>query len=152
MIHVIDLNASDAEQWIHLMHTLKEYWRVSSSNSRLLPFLKVTGIHEKKEVLEKIGFELMGEAEKLGFPFFFYPVVSKLEDVVFEKLPSVKENEAIAIVSVLQLHSLLAADDQPVSTTGGVNNSPAGTHSIFHMHGAWLNIYQRMRIQKLILQ
>ncbi|XP_054817210.1 GRAS family protein TF80-like [Prosopis cineraria] len=119
VIHVIDFNASDPEQWIHLLHTLKD---LCHADNRPLPFLKITGIHEKKEVLEQTGFLLMREAEKLKFPFFFYPFECKLENLMFEKLP-LKPEEPLAIVSVLQLHSLLAADDNQTATTG--INSPA---------------------------
>ncbi|XP_028789909.1 scarecrow-like protein 3 [Neltuma alba] len=118
VIHVIDFNASDPEQWIHLLHTLKDLYE---ADNRPLPFLKITGIHEKKEVLEKTGFVLMGEAKKLNFRFSFYPFEGKLENLKFDKLP-LNPDEPIAIVSVLGLHSLLSAKDQTV--TSGVN-SPA---------------------------
>ena len=51
------------------------------------------------------------EAEKLDIPFQFNPIVSKLENLDIECL-RVKTREALAIRSVLQLHSILAFDDE----------------------------------------
>ncbi|XP_028789892.1 scarecrow-like protein 3 [Neltuma alba] len=106
VFHIIDLNACDATQWIYLLHALKE-----QSQGDQLPFVKITGIHENKEVLEQIGFQLIQEAERLNIPIHFYPIVSQLEKLCFEKLP-LKPGEPLAISSVLHLHSLLAVDDQ----------------------------------------
>ncbi|XP_054817043.1 GRAS family protein TF80-like [Prosopis cineraria] len=106
VFHIIDLNACDATQWIYLLHTLKE-----QRQGDQLPFLKITGIHENKEVLEQMGFQLIQEAQKISIPFHFYPIVSQLETLCFEKLP-LKPGEPLAISSVLHLHSLLAVDDQ----------------------------------------
>ncbi|KAL2230469.1 UNVERIFIED_CONTAM: Scarecrow-like protein 3 [Sesamum indicum] len=47
----------------------------------------------------------------MDIPFQFNPIVSRLENVDVESL-CVKTGEAVAISSVLQLHSLLAADDE----------------------------------------
>ncbi|CAB4268193.1 unnamed protein product [Prunus armeniaca] len=53
---------------------------------------------------------LTEEAGNLNIPFQFNPIVSKLENLDIESL-RVKTGEALAVCSVLQLHSLLAADD-----------------------------------------
>lgn len=45
------------------------------------PHPKITGIHEKKEVLEKMSFHFTTEAGDVD------PTVSNLEDVDFENLP-----------------------------------------------------------------
>ncbi|XP_061350105.1 GRAS family protein TF80-like [Gastrolobium bilobum] len=103
VINIIDLSASDAAQWIYLMKRLKE-------NQNNTPFLKITGIHEKKEVLEKMAIYLRVEAEKLNFHLQFNAIVSTLENLDLEGLPVMK-GEPLAISSVLQLHSLLATDD-----------------------------------------
>lgn len=106
IVHIIDLHCSEPAQWIDLLLTLKK--RQGGP-----PHLKITGIHERKEVLDQMTFHLTTEAGNLDFPLQFYPVVSKVEDVDFDNL-LVKTGEALAITSVLQLHSLLATDDEVV--------------------------------------
>lgn len=122
VVHIIDLNAFDSTQWIYLLHKLKEQHQDNS-----VPFLKITGIHENKEVVEQTRFELMEAAKKLNLPFHFNAVTSKLEDLNLEKL-HVKAGEFLAISSVLQLHTLLAVDYPMVTSC---INSPAGTGYIF---------------------
>lgn len=104
MVHIIDLNAAEAAQWIALIQVL-------SARPEGPPHLRITGVHQQREVLEQMAFKLTEEAEKLDIPFQFNPVVSKLDNLDFEKL-RVKTGEALAISSVLQLHSLLASDDE----------------------------------------
>ncbi|XP_054817042.1 GRAS family protein TF80-like [Prosopis cineraria] len=106
VIHIIDLNACDVAQWISLLHSLRD-----QRQGNPLPFVKITGIHENKGVLEQTGIQLIQEAEKMSIPLDFYPIESQLEELCFENLP-VKPGELIAISSVLQLHSLLAVEDQ----------------------------------------
>lgn len=103
MVHIIDLNSFEPAQWVNLLQTL-------SARPEGPPHLRITGIHEKKEVLEQMALRLTGEAEKLDIPFQFNPIVSKLENLDIESL-RVKTGEALAVSSVLQLHSLLANDD-----------------------------------------
>ncbi|KAI4333053.1 hypothetical protein L6164_017907 [Bauhinia variegata] len=119
MVHIIDLNASEPAQWINLLKTRKGG----------PPQLNITVIHEKKEVLEQIGLQLIREAENLEFPFRFNPIVSKLQDLDFEILP-VKPGEALAISSVLQLHSLLAVDDEMLawSSPAALQNLQRAVH------------------------
>ncbi|XP_054816443.1 GRAS family protein TF80-like [Prosopis cineraria] len=112
LVHIIDLHSSEPAQWVDLLMTLKK--RPGGP-----PHLKITGIHEKKEVLDQMGFHLTTEAGKLDFPLQFNPIVSKMEDLNLESLP-VKSGEALAISSVLQLHTLLASDDDVAA-----RNSPA---------------------------
>ncbi|QCD88916.1 scarecrow-like protein 3 [Vigna unguiculata] len=105
-INVLDLSpSSNAEQWISLMQGLRE--RLTNT-----PYLKITltAIHEKREVLEQMELHLKVEAERLNFHFKFNPVVSTLESLDPETLP-IKKGEPLAISCVLQLHSLLAAND-----------------------------------------
>ncbi|XP_054817061.1 GRAS family protein TF80-like [Prosopis cineraria] len=106
VIHIIDLNACDAGQWISLLHSLKEQRQGSP-----LPYVKITGIHENKGVLEQMRIQLIEESEKMSIPLDFYPIESQLEKLCFDKLP-VKPGELLAVSSVLQLHSLLAVEDQ----------------------------------------
>ncbi|KAL3850159.1 hypothetical protein ACJIZ3_012041 [Penstemon smallii] len=101
MVHVIDLNATEPGQWCALIRDL-------SARPEGPPHLKITGIHQQKEVLEQMAHVLTEEAEKLDLPFQFNPIVSKLENLDIEKL-RVKTGEALAISSILQLHSLLSS-------------------------------------------
>lgn len=117
VVHIIDLHCSEPAQWINLLQTLK-------NRDGGPPHLKITGIHENEEVLAEVRLHLNSEAGNLYFPFQFNSIVSKLEDVNFDNLP-VKTGEAIAITSVLQMHSLLATDDEM-----GGRVSPAGAASI----------------------
>lgn len=103
MVHLIDLNSSEPAQWINLIQAL-------CVRPEGPPHLRITGIHEQKEVLEQMALRLSEEAERLDIPFQFNPIVSKLENLDVESLP-VKTGEALGISSVLQLHSLLASDE-----------------------------------------
>ncbi|KAJ7982291.1 Scarecrow-like protein 3 [Quillaja saponaria] len=112
IVHIIDLNSFEPAQWIDLLQTF-------SRRPEGPPHLKITGIHERREVLEQMAAHLIEEAEKLEMPFQFNPVVSKLENLDIESL-GVKTGEALAVSSVLQLHYLLASDDDLLD-----RNSPA---------------------------
>ncbi|XWS52576.1 hypothetical protein CRYUN_Cryun11dG0082700 [Craigia yunnanensis] len=95
---------SEEVLWIALIQAL-------SARPEGPPHLRITGIHQQKEVLDQMAHRLTEEAEKLDIPFQFNPIVSKLENLDTEKL-RVKTGETLAISSVLQLHSLLASDDE----------------------------------------
>jgi len=103
MVHIIDLNAAEPAQWIALLQVL-------SIRPEGPPHLRITGVHQQKEILDQMAYRLTEEAEKLDIPFQFNPVVGKLDNLDFDKL-RVKTGEALAISSVFQLHSLLASDD-----------------------------------------
>ncbi|XVF04803.1 hypothetical protein REPUB_Repub05bG0117000 [Reevesia pubescens] len=121
MVHIIDLNAAEPAQWIALIQAL-------SARPEGPPHLRITGIHQQKEVLDQMARRLTEEAEKLDIPFQFNPIVSKLENLDFEKL-RVKTGEALAISSVLQLHSLLASDDELLR-----KKSPLASKSLNGIH------------------
>ncbi|XP_042480096.1 scarecrow-like protein 3 [Macadamia integrifolia] len=121
MVHIIDLNSAEPAQWIALLQVL-------SARPEGPPHLRITGIHEQKEVLEQTALRLTEEAEKLDIPFQFNPVVSKLENLDVESL-RVKTGEALAISSVLQLHSLLASDDEALR-----NKSPSASKNSNSVH------------------
>ncbi|KAM7497112.1 hypothetical protein LguiA_021526 [Lonicera macranthoides] len=104
MVHIIDLNAAEPTQWRALLQDL-------SARPEGPPHLRITGVHQVKEVLDQMAHILTEEAEKLDIPFQFNPIVSKPENLDIEKL-RVKTGEALAISSVLQFHSLLAYDDE----------------------------------------
>ncbi|KAJ0960694.1 hypothetical protein J5N97_001421 [Dioscorea zingiberensis] len=103
MVHIIDLSASDPAQWVALFHLLRD-------RKEGPPHLRITGINEQKELLDHTALLLSEEAERLDIPFQFNPVVAKLDNLDTERL-RVKTGEALAIASVLQLHCLLASDD-----------------------------------------
>ncbi|XP_021834014.1 scarecrow-like protein 3 [Prunus avium] len=103
MVHIIDLHSCEPAQWIYLIQTL-------NARPEGPPHLRITGIHEQKEVLDQMFHRLTEEAGNLNISFQFNPIVSKLENLDIESL-RVKTGEALAVCSVLQLHSLLAADD-----------------------------------------
>lgn len=104
MVHIIDLNAAEPAQWIALLQVL-------SIRPEGPPHLRITGVHQQKEILDQMAYKLTEEAEKLDIPFQFNAVVSKIDNLDFDKL-RVKTGEALAISSVFQLHSLLASDDE----------------------------------------
>ncbi|CAI0541436.1 unnamed protein product [Linum tenue] len=109
MVHVIDLNASEPSQWIALLQAL-------SGRAEGPPHLRITGIHQQREVLDRMSHKLVEEAERLDIPFQFNPIVVSggLENLDPEKL-RVKTGEALAISSVLQLHPFLASHKNPNS-------------------------------------
>ncbi|XP_040993304.1 GRAS family protein TF80-like [Juglans microcarpa x Juglans regia] len=123
MVHIIDLYSFEPAQWIDFLQTI-------SARPEGPPHLRITGIHEHKEVLEQMALRLTVEAERLDIPFRFIPILSKLEDLDLESL-GVKTGEALAVSSVLQLHSLLAADEEVLR-----RNSPSLSKSlpkVFHL-------------------
>lgn len=106
MVHVIDLNPVHPAQMIDLLQTL-------SARPEGPPHLRITAVHEHREVLDQIGVRLAEEAEKLDVPFRFNPVVAaRLETLDLESL-RVKTGEALAVSSVLRLHTLLSGESSP---------------------------------------
>ncbi|XP_044488180.1 scarecrow-like protein 3 [Mangifera indica] len=137
MVHIIDLNSFEPAQWINLLQTL-------SARPEGPPHLRITGIHEQKELLEQMALRLAEEAEKLDIPFQFNPVVSKLENLDVESL-RVKTGEALAVSSVLQLHTLLATDDEMLkrsSPTASKTQNSSHLQRVLQMNqrtlGEWL--------------
>ncbi|KAK8356667.1 hypothetical protein V6Z12_A05G370000 [Gossypium hirsutum] len=132
MVHIIDLNSCEPAQWINLFQTF-------SARPEGPPHLRITGIHEQKEVLEQMALRLTEEAEKLDIPFQFNPIVCKLENLDLESL-RVKTGEALAVSSVLQLHSLLATDDEVPRRN--FNSPPVSKTRVLQMtqrtFGEWL--------------
>ncbi|XP_031505713.1 scarecrow-like protein 3 [Nymphaea colorata] len=103
VIHIVDLHCAEPLQWIALLQAL-------SARPEGPPHLRVTGIHNQKEVLDQTAVRLTEEAEKLDVPFQFNPVVCELDRLDPDCL-RVKTGEAVAICSVFQLHTLLASED-----------------------------------------
>ncbi|KAF5742427.1 scarecrow-like protein 3 isoform X1 [Tripterygium wilfordii] len=108
MVHIIDLYSFEPAQWLNLLQML-------SARPEGPPHLRITGIHEQKEVLDNMALCLTKEAEKLDIPFQFNPIVGKLENIDLESLR--KTGEALAVSSVLRLHSLLANEDEVLRKT-----------------------------------
>jgi hypothetical protein len=111
IVHVIDLGGADATQWLELLHLL-------AARPEGPPHLRLTSVHEHKELLTQTAMALTKEAERLDVPFQFNPVVSRLDALDVESL-RVKTGEALAICSSLQLHCLLASDDDAAAVAGG---------------------------------
>lgn len=114
IVHVVDLNAAEPTQWRALLRDL-------SARPEGPPHLRITGVHQQKEVLDQMARVLIDEAEKLDIPFQFNPIVTKIENLDVEKL-NVKTGEALAVSSVLQFHSLLAPDDDEVVKSQKTSN------------------------------
>ncbi|KAF5729299.1 scarecrow-like protein 3 isoform X2 [Tripterygium wilfordii] len=115
MVHIIDLYSFEPAHWLNLLQML-------SARPEGASHLRITGIHEQKEVLDNMTFRLTEEAEKLDIPFQFNPIVSKLENIDLESLR--KTEEALAVSSVLRLHSLLENENEILGT-----NSPSASKS-----------------------
>lgn len=111
IVHVIDLGGADATQWLELLHLL-------AARPEGPPHLRLTAVHEYKDVLSQTAMVLTKEAERLDVPFQFNPVVSRLDALDAESL-RVKTGEALAISSSLQLHCLLASDDDAAAAAAG---------------------------------
>ncbi|KAI3739683.1 hypothetical protein L2E82_30094 [Cichorium intybus] len=122
MVHIIDLCSSEPAQWINLLQSL-------SARPEGPPHLRITGIHQEKEVLEQMALRLNEEAEKLDIPFQFNPIVTRLDNLELEQL-RYKSGEALAISSVLQLHTLLAFDDETIKKT----QSPTSNRILLNSH------------------
>ncbi|GLJ53829.1 hypothetical protein SUGI_1148990 [Cryptomeria japonica] len=102
-IHIIDLNDCEPIHWAWLMHSL-------ATRSGGPPNLRITAVSEHKQALDNTARVLAEQAERLHSPFQFHPVLSTLENLKTEDV-KVKIGEALAISSVLQLHTLLAEED-----------------------------------------
>ncbi|GKV16963.1 hypothetical protein SLEP1_g27524 [Rubroshorea leprosula] len=103
-IHAVDLGSGDANFWIPL---LRSFSRLPNGT----PHLKVTCVNNNKIALENLGQRLVKEAGSLDMPFQFNPISLKLTDLNTEML-KVRTGEALALISVLTLHELLAEDDR----------------------------------------
>nr|QDL88612.1 scarecrow-like protein 3-like isoform X6 [Cymbidium goeringii]QDL88613.1 scarecrow-like protein 3-like isoform X7 [Cymbidium goeringii] len=107
VVHIVDLGGSDPSQWIALLQTL-------AARQEGPPHLRITAVAESREFLTHMASILSKEAEKLDIPFQFHAVISRLEALNVESL-RVKTGEALAITTALQLHSLLAPEDDPAT-------------------------------------
>ncbi|KAG6506019.1 scarecrow-like protein 3 [Zingiber officinale] len=118
VVHIVDLNASDPTPWLALLQGLR-------ARPEGPPHLKLTAVHEHRELLNHTAIRLSEEAERLDIPFQFNPVVSKLDNLDVESL-RIKTGEALAITAVLQLHTLLATNDPADVRKAAQRAPPAG--------------------------
>ncbi|MCO5564010.1 hypothetical protein L7F22_017665 [Adiantum nelumboides] len=115
VVHIIDLGACEAIQWIAMLQMLST--RVGGP-----PHLRITIVNHRKDVLDQVGQKLCEEAENLDIPFQFHPLVARLEDVNVEML-RVKTGEAVAVSAVLQLHCLLMEEHMDRNSRSGANGA-----------------------------
>lgn len=106
VIHVVDLGTGDPNFWVPLIQSFS-----LMAQTRGPPRLKITCVNSNKVVLEKLGLRLVKEAEGLDIPFQFNPVNVSLKELTIDML-KVRSGEALAFVSILNLHVLLAEDDR----------------------------------------
>lgn len=99
-VHVIDFDVKQGLQWPALFQSLAV--RECGPPSHI----RITGIGECKEDLLETGDRLAEFAEEFNIPFTFHAVIDRLEDVRLWML-HVKENEAVAVNCISQLHRLL---------------------------------------------
>ncbi|XP_058081306.1 scarecrow-like protein 3 [Magnolia sinica] len=103
VVHIIDIGSGDPNLWAPLLLA----FALSSSGP---PHLKITCINANRDVLDNLSARLVKEAEVLDIPFQFNPLNVGLKDVTIDML-KVRTGEAVAVCSVLSLHTLLAEDD-----------------------------------------
>lgn len=99
-VHVIDFDVKQGLQWPALFQSLAA--RECGPPSHI----RITGIGDCKEDLLETGDRLAEFAEEFNIPFAFHVVIDRLEDVRLWML-HVKENEAVAVNCISQLHRML---------------------------------------------
>ncbi|KAF2313698.1 hypothetical protein GH714_012777 [Hevea brasiliensis] len=111
VIHIVDLSSGDPKLWVPFLHSLAHL-----PNGP--PHLKITCLNSNRAILDKLGQSLVKEAETLDMPFQFNPLSIGLRELSGDML-KVRSGEALAFVSILNLHVLLAEDDQVDAHFGG---------------------------------
>nr|CBX25283.1 hypothetical_protein [Oryza brachyantha] len=135
-VHVVGMSgpATQPCQWIQLLHELRR------RPGRPPHVVRLTVIHDDEELLAKMAELLHDEAEELDMEFQFHGVVGQLEDLDFGNLHNVleiKSGEALAVSCTLQLHRLLAAeDDATYSSRSAHLNQMASIAQLQHMAAA----------------
>jgi hypothetical protein len=107
VIHIVDLGSGDPNLWASLM----QRFVLMGHGSPGPPHLRITCVNSNKAVLERLGTRLVKEAEGLDMPFQFNPLNVSLRELTVDMV-KVRSGEALAFVSVLGLHVLLAEDDR----------------------------------------
>ncbi|KAE8686091.1 putative N(2),N(2)-dimethylguanosine tRNA methyltransferase 2 [Hibiscus syriacus] len=103
VIHLVDLGSGDLNLWIPLIRSF-------SCLHTEPPLLKITCMNANRVRLENLGTRLVKEAETLNIPFQFSSLNVSLRELTLDKL-KVTSGEALAFISILNLHTLLAEDD-----------------------------------------
>ncbi|KAK8943284.1 Scarecrow-like protein 3 [Platanthera zijinensis] len=134
VVHIVDLGGSDPSQWLSLLQEL-------AGRPDGPPHLRITAVGEQRDLLARTNSALSEEAEKLDIPFQFHAVVVSRLDALDVECLRVKTGEALAVSSVLQLHSLLVSDSQTfLSSLWGLSPKiMVITEQESHHNGAALN-------------
>ncbi|KAJ0042604.1 hypothetical protein Pint_18964 [Pistacia integerrima] len=114
VIHIIDLGSCDPRFWVPLI-------RSCSIFPDGPPHLRVTCVNNNKHALDKLGPKLVKEAEALDMPFQFHPIIVNLRELTIDIL-KVRSGEALTLISILNLHVLLAEDDRVDAHFGAKKN------------------------------
>ncbi|XP_078447942.1 protein DWARF AND LOW-TILLERING-like [Wolffia australiana] len=101
-IHIIDFDVKQGLQWAGLLQSL-------ASRPWPLARLRITGVGNSKKELRETGARLASLAAAMDLSFEFHAVVERPEDLRLWML-HVKEEEAVAVNCVLQLHRLLCEE------------------------------------------
>nr|XP_043616191.1 scarecrow-like protein 3 [Erigeron canadensis] len=104
VIHIIDMGSGDPQLWVSILEKLAQ-------GPIGPPQVKITCVSDNKILLEDLGITLCKEAKVLDMPFRYNPLNVKLMDLTQDML-DVRHGEALAFVSILNLHVLLAEDDR----------------------------------------
>ncbi|CAN0876085.1 Scarecrow-like protein 3 [Linum grandiflorum] len=104
-VHLVDLDSGDSKLWVPLLRSFASLF--SNGPPHLI---KVTCVSSNGSVLEKLGQQLVKEAEVLGLSFRFIPLKVAMQDLR-PGMIEVMSGEALAFISVLNLHVLLAEED-----------------------------------------
>ncbi|WCJ25533.1 scarecrow-like 3 [Euphorbia peplus] len=111
VIHLVDLGCTDPKLWVPILHGVAEL-----PNGP--PNLKVTCLNTNKLVLDKLEERLKKEAQTLNMPFEFIALNICLKELTSEML-QITSGEALAFISILNIHVLLAEDDRVDVHFGG---------------------------------
>ncbi|PON82090.1 GRAS transcription factor [Trema orientale] len=116
-IHFVDFGSCDSRLWVPIIRSL-----ASEPRGHGPPLgLSFTCVHGDKAVLDKLGLCLTKEAESLGLSFQYNPLHVSLGELTTEVIKT-RPGEALAIVSILSLHVLLAEDDRVDAQFGAHKN------------------------------
>ncbi|KAK1432948.1 hypothetical protein QVD17_09851 [Tagetes erecta] len=114
VIHIINLGSGDPQLWIQLLTKL-------SCSPMGPPEVKITCVSGNKKLLDDLGTILIKEAKSLNMSFKYNPINVTLLDLTQDML-DIRPGEALAFVSILNLHMLLA-DDEDADTRFKVNEN-----------------------------
>ncbi|XP_030484547.2 scarecrow-like protein 3 [Cannabis sativa] len=117
-IHFVDFGSGDLRLWIPIFRRLAVPGEPRENGSLSLNF---TFVHRNKAILDKLGLDLAKEAEALGFSFEYNALNIPLQELTSEMIKA-RPGDALAIVSILSLHVLLAEDDRVEAQFWGKRN------------------------------